>query len=74
MKPRRTTFGDLSLGDHFQLGGRTYVKTDNGCCRDVATRQTVRGIGEHTPVERSLEEHGWHISAYYLHRIFEEKG
>lgn len=65
-----TTFGELSLGDHFTYGGRVYVKTDNGCCRDVETRQTVRGLGEHTPVERALEEHGWHISAYYLHRIF----
>jgi len=67
-----TTFGDLSLGDHFQRGDRVYVKTDDDRCRDVATRQTVRGIGEHTVVERALEEHGWHISLYYLHLIFKD--
>ena len=65
-----TTFGELSLGDHFTYGSRIYVKTDDDRCRDVVRRQTMRGLGEHTPVERVLEEHGWHISAYYLHRIF----
>jgi hypothetical protein len=68
-----TTFGDLSLGDHFQIGSRVYVKTDDDRCKDVVTRRTVRGIGEYEPVERAVEDHGWHISAYYLHVIFEEK-
>ena len=67
-----TTFGELSLGDHFQYGGWVYVKTDDDRCKDVVTRETVRGFSEFTPVERALEEHGWHISAYYLHLIFGE--